>query len=795
MRLRYTGCCQRREVVVSVWSHRKARVGLPLAGAALLLALLAPRPSSLHAQDPQASRAGQAPAAGQDDQAPPQPTFRLEASYVRVDVYPTADGRPVADLTADDFELMEDGVPQRIEQFERVALTARTARDERRDPSTVAEGREQAADPRRRVFVIFLDTMHSTLGGSFQARQPLVNMLERLIGPEDLFAVMTPEMDARGIVFARRTEGFDAMLRDNWAWGRRDNIVKLDPEEQQLEYCFPENDPGTRCKGPRGEVIVQPPNAYQGVAAQLIQRKRELQVLDALDDLVGYLGTVREERKAVITVTQGWRIFRSKPELARLQECDRAPVGGRVGTGPDGRITTDRDAARAAGQGYATKAQCHQTAVQLALLDNWPRFSEVMERANRFNVTFYPFDTRGLAAFDRHIGMRDDRIRDDPGEWPNRDARVRDPAEHERWRRMGELERDRDALTQRLHSMRALAENTDGIAIVNTNDLDGGAQRIVDDLSMYYLLGYYSTNTQLDGKWRKITVRVKRPGVDVRARRGYRALQPEDMLTLTAAPAASGGAGEAAASAESGAFDAALASLAGVRPNLPWRAHAAWLFDHGAAGGRRGRVWVTAELDPATARDPGWAAGGTLAVSLASADGTPLAETQARLEPGARFVSTEVATDSAPASGDLLVRLRLRPAEGALPLTDTLRITVPPAATEAAAARLLRAGPATARRLVPTADPRFRRNERVRLELPLADAATGVSAELLDKSGAPLAAIPVQATLQPPDEQGVAWAFADVALAPLAAGDYAVRLSVTHSGGTTRSLTGIRVVP
>jgi VWFA-related protein len=777
----------------------KARLAAGFLGVVILLAPVSPRWSSLHArnsppavqavQEAPAQPAGQAPARHEADPSEQQPTFRLEASYVRVDVYPTADGRPVGDLTVDDFELLEDGVPQRIEQFERVALTAPTAREARRDPSTVAEGREQAADPRRRVFVIFLDTTHATLEGSYHARQPLVTMLERLIGAEDLFAVMTPEMDARGIVFARRTEGFDTMLRRNWEWGRRDNSVKLDPEELQLEYCFPEHDSGLRCRAPGGGFIVQPADAYRGVASQLIQRKRERQVLDALDDLVGYLGTVREERKAVITVTQGWQIFRPKPELARLQECDQAPVGTRVGTGPDGRITTDKDAAQAAGPGSVSRAQCHQTALQLALLDHWPRFQELMQRANRFNVSFYPFDTRGLAVFDRHIGLRDDRIRDDPGEWPDRrDPRQRTPGGD------SPLERDRDALNRRLQAMQALADNTDGLAIVNTNDLDGGAKRIVDDLSMYYLLGYYSSNAALDGKWRKIGVRVKRPGVDVRARRGYRALRPEDVMTLEGTGGA-GGAGEAAVPAERVAFDAAIASLAGVRPNVPWRAHAAWYFDEASGASRPGRVWVTAELDPSTLRDGGWAAGGTLMVSLATADGTAIGDAQGRLEPGSRFVAVELGTDRAPASGDLLVRLRMRPAEGALPLTDTLRIPMPAAGVPAAAARLLRAGPATAQRPVPTADLRFRRTERARLELPLAGGATGVTAELLDRAGTPIGAIPVTATLEPPDASGTAWAAAEVALAPLAAGDYAVRVTVTRAGGTVHSLAGIRVVP
>ena len=60
---------------------------------------------------------------------------------------------------------------------------------------------------------------------------------------------------------------------------------------------------------------------------------------------------------------------------------------------------------------------------------------------------------------------------------------------------------DRDRLNVRLDSLRLLADNTDGLAVIDTNDLDGGAARIVRDLSSYYLLGYYSANEQLDGKW------------------------------------------------------------------------------------------------------------------------------------------------------------------------------------------------------------------------------------------------------------------------------------------------------
>ena len=60
---------------------------------------------------------------------------------------------------------------------------------------------------------------------------------------------------------------------------------------------------------------------------------------------------------------------------------------------------------------------------------------------------------------------------------------------------------------------------------------------MVQDTSAYYLLGYYSTNSKLDGKYRKLTVRVKRAGVDVRARPGYLAPTNEEMTASVAAAA------------------------------------------------------------------------------------------------------------------------------------------------------------------------------------------------------------------------------------------------------------------
>jgi VWFA-related protein len=716
---------------------------------------------------------GQAPAAPSARESA-QPTFRLGANYVRVDVYPTRNGEPVPDLEQADFELLEDGVPQAVTQFERVSLQNTIDRESRRDPNTVAESREQAADPRRRVFVIFLDTGMTTLEGSHAARKPIVEMLDRLIGNDDLFAVMTPDMGAKGITFARRTESLDKELARHWTWGQRDALVRRDPEEAALEVCFPDPAPEKYCSGPRGERIVQPKDAYRGIAMQLIERRSEQRALEALDDLVFELGVLREERKAVIVVSHGWRLLEPKPALVKLQECDQAPLPGMPGVGPTGRIVTDAGAARSSRAGI-TSDTCYAQASRYALADNASLFRQLGERANRFNVSFYPIDTRGLAAFDRSIGARDDRIRGDPGERSDIGRGERGP-----------LGRDADRLANRVSSLRTLAEMTDGLAIVNTNDLSGGARRIVNDLSTYYLLGYQSTNTKVDGRWRAITVRVKTPGIQVRARKGYRGLTEAEAAlqrgggapAATGAPAGSGQAAVAGAAAASRLVE----PLAGLDRSLPWRSRAAWYAGRSPAPTR---FWIASEIDDATLRQPEWASGGTGTATLVLADGRRLGEVALTFPPGARAVEASLEAD-VPASTEVVVRLRLNPAGGGLPLSDTLRVT--PAGTSA---RLFRRGPTTGRQFVAAGQPRFRRTEHARVVVPIDDASSTIEASLIDRAGAALR-IPVASRVE--TIEGTTCAVGDVSLAPLSPGDYVLRVIVGQGAGSTTSGTAIRIV-
>ena len=109
--------------------------------------------------------------------------------------------------------------------------------------------------------------------------------------------------------------------------------------------------------------------------------------------------------------------------------------------------------------------------------------------------------------------------------------------------------------------LKGLADATDGIAVIDTNDPNAGFERIADDLAAYYVLGYYTTNTKWDGGVRTIKVKLKRSGETIRARRQYRAPTEAEIASLanrSAAPAATVQSGPATLIGDPAAFRVGL---------------------------------------------------------------------------------------------------------------------------------------------------------------------------------------------------------------------------------------------
>jgi VWFA-related protein len=698
---------------------------------AALLACLA-APATVAVQQPAS------PPPAQPETPQERPRFRGGANLVRVDAYVTLEGAAVTDLTAQDFEVIEDNTPQRVESFELIRPRSAGPVNERREPNTVAESRAMATEATARVFVLFMDIWHVQIEGSYHAQGPISRLLNAVIGQDDLVGVMTPEMSARNLTLARRLTTLDGILKDNWFWGQRNQLTTPDPRERDIERCYPDH----------GETA--------GLAFEMIARRRESRTLDAIEDLIVHLEGIREERKFVVLLSEGWRLQRPDQNLARQL---RAPNGERmpppgpqaIGVDPRGKLTTDPD------RGSGSFDSCERERSMLAYSDHATQFDNLLQRANRANVSFYPVDARGLVVFDEPIGPR----RPPP---PSVDAA---------------------RLQARYEGLRTLALQTDGFAVLDTNNLDKALARIVQDTGAYYLLGYYSTNTKLDGRFRKLTVRVKRPGVVIRARPGYLAPTESEMASARVDGLMNGK--PAGYTTRPPGFARALDGLAPSRGNLPVRAH-------GAAGPQS--MWVTAELDAATLKAAEWQQGGRVRAQFEHDRGAGAAsQVDVAIEPGQKAfnISPPKGTELAP--GRYVVRLQLTPKDGAVPLQTTVEVTVPESTALLAPTGLAsRRGPSTGLHYVPTADARFRRTERLRLEVPRTSTSGKASARLLGRDGQPMQ-VAITLGERPESTEPAPLIVADLTLAPLAQGEYVLEVSVVDGEKTAVATYGFRLVP
>ena len=711
-----------------------------------------------------------------------QPRFRAAANFVQVDVYPSKDERPVGDLSKDDFEVLEDGVPQSVATFEHVSARPTNSTASPVEPRTLSEERDLIGDPRNRLFVVFVDTYHVTdptswhdgrlrLPGSTTTPRPpekkpsprdidraIVNFLEKSIGPNDLVAPMSPDLDPRQMVFGRRPERFAEWL--NTVWGRRFSWDDLDPEEERWERCYPSDDVG------------DPYGCYRGILEEMVLRRRESLTLKALEATVDRLGQLREGRKAVLLVSEGWQMFRPNPQLARelppisVPGCKgEAPSQARIFVGPGGKPQSGNDPQN---PNNIDRHECDSSRLQLAQLDDERDYRRLLDRANRDTVTFYPIDPRGLAVFDKPFTAAPPGSLGDPGPSLNPIT-------------------DYEGLRGRLETLRTLAGATDGF-MTETNNLAAGMKKIADDLSEYYLLGYNSTNSKLDGKFRKITVHVKRPGVQVRARRGYLAPTEAEISLTATPPPPKDPVVRLRETALTSLGTASLDRVMRLTSGYDWRKSPDSEMSSPL-------LWAVVELGESAARQPEWRDGGDAVVTITDADGSVVASGRGRLSAASRSFAWSSA-DQRLGVGEYRVGVTARPASGtAGAAAEQMKVSLPGssvgAATPPGTPRVFRRGPFTGAAYVQTADANFRRVERIRVSISLGPEPTGLSARVLDRRGQTLA-VPVTTEAREQDGQRVA--LAEVTLASLAPGDYLIE--VMFGGGTPQTIVlAFRIVP
>jgi len=144
-----------------------------------------------------------------------------------------------------------------------------------------------------------------------------------------------------------------------------------------------------------------------------------------------------------------------------------------------------------------------------ATADNQVELRAAIDRAVKANLAVYPVDTRGLEAI-----------------VPGGEARQASAAGTDTFSGRA-LQRQFDQKVASQDSLSALASDTGGKPFFDTNDFSGVFERVLADSSAYYVLGYSSTNPAQNGKFRRIKVRLKVPGLGVEHRSGYYA--PRDF--------------------------------------------------------------------------------------------------------------------------------------------------------------------------------------------------------------------------------------------------------------------------
>ena len=177
-------------------------------------------------------------------------------------------------------------------------------------------------------------------------------------------------------------------------------------------------------------------------------------------DVIRNLGQTHNRRKAVVVVSNGY-------DFDPFKEARAGTSMTRNSNNPN----IDPNDPTYSQMNQSQKFNDTDLAIEL---------NEIAREANRANATFYTIDPRGLTAgpdMDQDV---------DPVEWETHVRKQQD-------------------------SLRTIAEQTGGLAVVNTNDFDKALKRIDAETSDYYVLGYYSSNPDPTQKRRMVEIRVKKP--------------------------------------------------------------------------------------------------------------------------------------------------------------------------------------------------------------------------------------------------------------------------------------------
>jgi len=431
-----------------------------LAGALASAALVVPS-----AQTPVAGPApqtGQAPAPTVDTQPVPPVTFRAEIEYVEVDAVVTDErGNLVKGLTREDFDVYEDGKPQKVSFFSQVVIPVdRLDRFVNEARPIVPDVRSNARPFEGRIYVLLLDNRHTGALRSALVKRAAHDFVDKYLGANDVAAVIhTSGSTDASQEFTSDPRLLHASIDRFIGQKLRSRTLERLDQYNRNPLLRPQasGGDGTSGSGQTGAdvKILDPLDAERGYYARA--------TLGTMRSLADFMGSIRGRRKAILMFSEGI----DYPILDVFDSRDASAI-----------VSDTRDAIAA---------------------------------ASKANVNFYTIDPRGLNT------MGDENM--EMGGFPQDPSYNLNPQAFEVERRLA------------VDSLKVLAEQTGGFAAVEKNDFADAFDRIVRENSSYYVLGYYPPSNKRDGRFHKIEVKLKRPGLRVTARKGYAAPKGKGEVT------------------------------------------------------------------------------------------------------------------------------------------------------------------------------------------------------------------------------------------------------------------------